>query len=640
VFVVPGVGESATDVYYEIRITATDSFGLSTTASANVLPELSTLSLATDPPGLTLTVDGTPVTTPKDIFGVIGFQHEVDAPVQQSGGVYYEFDHWSSGGSQKQKASIPQVPKTMTAFFRAQQPFAAEYFSNKFLQGDPILTRADQNINFTWNQFSPDPSIPVDNFSARWTKQQFFPFGRYKFTTATDDGVRLFIDGQLVIDKWIDQGETAYSATLDISEGFHEIKMEYYEAGGGAIARLSWALTPDQPTPPPVFSGYKGEYYSSIDLSGPPTLVRDDSTVHFDWGQGSPDPSIPPDRFSVRWTKKTTLTSGLYRFTTATDDGVRLYVDGENILNSWVNQAVTTYVTEKYVQAGEHEIKMEYYERAGGAIANLSYQKVADTAPPPPPPTEGYTAKYWNTGSGSEPAIPTTVPDLVVTEPEIAHSWEYTSPGPGIHSDHFVVQWTKSQSFEEGNYYFSTLSDDGMRVFIDDLPLIDAWNDHGLTMSSKNMRMSAGVHEVRVEYYENGGGATAQFRFIKKEVPNAFAAEYFNNSSLTGTPVLTNTSAALNYIWGLGSPDPIVSVDHFSARFTKQQSYPPGTHTFTVQSDDGVRLYLNDQLIIDQWNDHALTTSSVSVDLVGGVYSLRIEYYENTGEAGLSFEEN
>jgi hypothetical protein len=203
-----------------------------------------------------------------------------------------------------------------------------------------------------------------------------------------------------------------------------------------------------------------------------------------------------------------------------------------------------------------------------------------------------------------------------------------------------VVQWTKSQSFEEGNYYFSTLSDDGMRVFIDDLPLIDAWNDHGPTMSSKNMRMSAGVHEVRVEYYENGGGATAQFRFIKKEVPNAFAAEYFNNSSLTGTPVLTNTSAALNYIWGLGSPDPIVSVDHFSARFTKQQSYPPGTHTFTVQSDDGVRLYLNDQLIIDQWNDHALTTSSVSVDLVGGVYSLRIEYYENTGEAGLSFEEN
>jgi hypothetical protein len=73
-----------------------------------------------------------------------------------------------------------------------------------------------------------------------WTKTEPFTAGRYQFTTLTDDGVRLYIDGRLVIDHWQDQSTTAYDYVADLSAGNHTITMEYYDGGWDAIAKLSW----------------------------------------------------------------------------------------------------------------------------------------------------------------------------------------------------------------------------------------------------------------------------------------------------------------------------------------------------------------------------------------------------------------
>ncbi len=117
------------------------------------------------------------------------------------------------------------------------------YYSNQIKTfNDPAtLIRIDTNINFDWGNGSPDPSISVDNFTVRWIGSVQPQFNEtYTFYTTTDDGVRLWVNNQLVIDKWVDQGPTTWSGTIALkAQQLYNIRMEYYENGGGAVAQLA-----------------------------------------------------------------------------------------------------------------------------------------------------------------------------------------------------------------------------------------------------------------------------------------------------------------------------------------------------------------------------------------------------------------
>ncbi len=119
---------------------------------------------------------------------------------------------------------------------------AAEYFDDLGL-ATPRLARIDAAIDFNWGTASPDPSIGADSFSVRWSGWLQPRYTEtYLLRTTTDDGVRLWVDGALVIDKWVDQSATEWSASLPlVADELHEIRMEYYEKGGGATARLRWS---------------------------------------------------------------------------------------------------------------------------------------------------------------------------------------------------------------------------------------------------------------------------------------------------------------------------------------------------------------------------------------------------------------
>jgi hypothetical protein len=105
------------------------------------------------------------------------------------------------------------------------------------------LTRTDATVNFDWGTGSPNAAIGVDTFSARWTGQVQPQFSQtYTFYTRTDDGVRLWVNGTLLVDKWLDQGPTEWSGTIALTAGTkYNIQMDYYENGGGAVAQLSWS---------------------------------------------------------------------------------------------------------------------------------------------------------------------------------------------------------------------------------------------------------------------------------------------------------------------------------------------------------------------------------------------------------------
>jgi len=110
---------------------------------------------------------------------------------------------------------------------------------------------------------------------------------------------------------------------------------------------------------------------------------------------------------------------------------------------------------------------------------------------------------------------------------------------------------------------------------------------------------------------------------------------YFNNMNLTGAPALVRIDPTINFNWGdPGSPDPKVNVDNFSARWVGVvEALYSEPYVFTTNSDDGIRVWLNDLLIIDSWVDQGATLHSSSViNLVTGQrYGLRVEYYENGG---------
>jgi hypothetical protein len=231
--------------------------------------------------------------------------------------------------------------------------------------------------------------VPGDEFSVRWSRVLPFRKGWYRFTVLADDGTRLWVDGQLVIDEWHDGPATEYVSELYLPRGDHTLVMEYYENIGHAeagfnVVRIAAPPTetpiPSEPTVtpsptptdvPPVVDGWKGKYFDNMDLQGGPVLVRDDEALHFDWGEGSPGPSVPPDQFSARWTKSVWFDDGVWSFTLEVDDGARLWVDGILLIDEWHQATGETYLGEIYLEEGVHKLQVEYYEGAFNAHIHL-----------------------------------------------------------------------------------------------------------------------------------------------------------------------------------------------------------------------------------------------------------------------------
>ena len=120
-----------------------------------------------------------------------------------------------------------------------------EYWNNTSLDGYPVMCQNDNDVNFQWGLGGPGGSVLSDNFSARWTRTINFPSGNYRFHVKADDGVRLWIDNTLVIDKFIDQ-VAEYAVEKNLEGGDHTFKVEYYERRGAALVKLWWEQVQDE----------------------------------------------------------------------------------------------------------------------------------------------------------------------------------------------------------------------------------------------------------------------------------------------------------------------------------------------------------------------------------------------------------
>jgi len=137
-----------------------------------------------------------------------------------------------------------------------------DYFDELNFSGARIR-RVDSVVGFDWGEGSPDPAMGVDSFSVRWAGQVQPRFSEsYTFYTVSDDGIRLWVNNQLIIDRWIDQAPTEWSGVISLQAGaLYDIRVEYYENGGGATAQLFWSspstvreLVPSSQLYPPTSS--------------------------------------------------------------------------------------------------------------------------------------------------------------------------------------------------------------------------------------------------------------------------------------------------------------------------------------------------------------------------------------------------
>jgi hypothetical protein len=134
----------------------------------------------------------------------------------------------------------------------------AEYFSNPTLSGEPTMVRCEAQIDMDWQFAGPDtagasnsfisalagppPGMPEDGFSVRWTGEFNFAESDYVLTAGADDGIRVWIDDQLIIDAWRESPYTEAIVELRPAAGTRIVRVDYYENIGTARARVAWQL--------------------------------------------------------------------------------------------------------------------------------------------------------------------------------------------------------------------------------------------------------------------------------------------------------------------------------------------------------------------------------------------------------------
>lgn len=282
---------------------------------------------------------------------------------------------------------------------RSRNGLVGEYWTNTISgSGNPVVRRVDRAVDFSWMTGSPSDGTVSDNtFYAKWTGYFVAPkAGSYTFGTRSDDGSRVTVDGNLVHNRWQDQGVTeTYGSAVNLSAGqIVPVMVEYYEAVGSATMQLmvqspdyngvvpsEWLQTGVRPVA--QNTGLVGRYYKdngTHDFNHSANTLfmqRTDPLVSFAWGTGAAVAGGPQDGFLVRWTGYLTVpVTGTYYFGTTSDDGSRVFVGTSNtkVFEKWQDSGADEAwgSTSMLLTAGQSvPITVEYFENGGSATMYL-----------------------------------------------------------------------------------------------------------------------------------------------------------------------------------------------------------------------------------------------------------------------------
>jgi len=373
--------------------------------------------------------------------------------------------------------------------------------------------------------------------------------------------------------------------------------------------------------------GQQRQYFSGD------TVVRVDPVIDFNWGTAAPDPAIGADDFSVRWTGEllTPNNNGNYRFRTNSDDGVRLYLDrnrdgdfndnGELLIDNWTDHGATqdTSGNVNLSRNTYYPIMLEYYERGGDATIQLYWDI-------PGGGTSYVIIPTANLNSLQPPEIVSVINGVSATDPcgdprTLVISWNIpvvTGTEGGNNPANFSIPGGP-------NVTGAALSGDGLTTTL----TLDSDLINGATYQLQ-------VNNVRSTVRGLLASATQAFTAsVGTRTSGGLAASYYPAPGFGGTPI-RRVDAGVDFDWAGGNPGiPGFPADLFSVRWEGFITVPADYNgEFWVRSDDGVRLWVNNQLLIDNWTDHSATVDRGAIALTAGqTYPIRLEFYENGGDA-------
>jgi YD repeat-containing protein len=645
-----------------------------------------------------------------------------------------------------------------------------------FMRGDqPVLTRTDAVVSATWSSGSPAPQVPADGFTVEWsghlrpgTTPPVTPpadwDGTYEFGVASDDGVRMWVDDQLKLDRWWRQGAgvTRWSGhTMTSQSGRAAIKIRYFEHSGSATIDLraracnagrsscvefvvpsTWLTTAPQLLPPGwaaslALGGGEAEYASArIDDSA---VVLTDTTGSVEtWtrtadGSGAVTGYTPPEgSYGVLTvapdTKQVTLTDEdgqvyvfdgngrLLSVTSAADDrkaaSHRYTYDASGELTT-VSDPVTGRAV-RYRYGGDSACtgqnaptgmlcRLEYPD---GSATVLTYDTAGLLVRITDPGNEitdlAYDSQYrlrqvrdslaadWLLADSARPASSPVTTDITYDSAGRVSSVTLPSPD-GVSAPRPARTYAYDTAARSTTVTVAGLAGVNQTVTYDEQLRVTSatdatavtesteWNakDQSLRSVDGAGRVTTTVYDASDRVTDTYGPAPAScfgpdrrptaecatsvprsstsYRSYDPNGVGTLQVQYWKNRTLSGAPALTRLGLAdgvndVNRNWGTAGPfpDDAAKVDSWSARLTGQIELPvAGTVKFRFWSDDGTRLWIDDQLVVDSWEGGGVTTtrgegtfvnpgSGATPDTV--LHRIRVDYWEGTSAAELRLE--
>jgi hypothetical protein len=256
----------------------------------------------------------------------------------------------------------------------------AQYYGDMNLS-HLLMMRTDPTVDFNLAPGHPPAAgLPSTHYSVRWTGQVQAPnSGTYTFSTLSDDGIRVTVDGKTIINDWSDHSARQDNGSINLTGGQkYSIEVDYYQDGGSAVAELMWSgpKTPKEivptadlfpATPVGAGTGLIARYYKNTNLSGPAAVTQIASQIDF----SSPTGQAPVSGLPASWSASYSGTiqpqyTGTYTFNTAADDGIRVFVNGKEVIDDWSGHGATS-GSISLTAGQQYSLEVDYFHAAGHA---------------------------------------------------------------------------------------------------------------------------------------------------------------------------------------------------------------------------------------------------------------------------------
>ncbi|GAA4419274.1 hypothetical protein GCM10023187_53420 [Nibrella viscosa] len=514
----------------------------------------------------------------------------------------------------------------------------ATYYSGHELQGNPIasITQGPIDLSGSEGQTITGTSVAGVNISARWEGQVEAPLtGNYTFNMRTDDGTRVWFNGQLMVDDWNYYPPTDHTFTQSLTAGTkYNIKIEWKQGTGGYEAKFFWT-PPGQATQlVPACRLYPTGGTACTPAAGYATLKRwtglntsslsdlSSQTNNFTITPASVS-NVTELRTETSWGDSygqqiqgyiTAPQTGGYTFWISSDDQSELYlstsespsamqrvawVDNWTNPEVWNQEANQKSATINLVACQRYYFEIRHREGGWGDNLAVGWAKPGQSTASPSEIVPGAVLSPYSAGSCTPPAAPTlsASPSTINT----GQSSVLTASGCGG-----TVSWSTGQQGSQ-----ITVSPGATTTYNATCSV------NGCTSTNASIQVTVG---------SSGAGCGSGI---------GLTATYYTGTDLQGSPIATLTQGPIDFT-GDGTqimPGTNVTASNISARWEGQLEAPvTGTYTFNMRTDDGTRVWFNGQLVVDDWSYYPPKDHTFTVDLTAGTkYNIKVEWMQGGG---------